>query len=87
MSERITAKMVNDTFTVLTTVAQKSGHDTSKWFLNEGSTSHHRAWRIFIKEHDGGLTDFFGQNGFIGFTTREAYTFLQGMITAFTIKK
>ncbi len=80
---------VRHAFTRMTRGAERVGIDTSRWILEEGSTTYGRAFRVFRvgDEHGVGTGHYNAlagcSNGFVGMTRREALIGLDSMATAF----
>lgn len=76
MSTRVTIKDVRNRFEALVKVCQSRGIDTSKWRLQEGSSTYGRAYRLY----DDGKGVLGLSQGFLGLTAAQAYHTLEVML-------
>lgn len=83
--ERITAPAVRGMFDRAVQAARALGLDMP-WELQEGSQINGRAWRMYqLMVPGGGHRDLLGSDGYLGWTTREAYGALHAMARAWEL--
>lgn len=84
--ERITAPQVRAMFDrAVTAWRNLTGNNNPPWTLQEGSQTNGRAWRMFQLVPGGGHRDLLGSDGYLGWTTREAYGALHALARAWEL--
>jgi len=78
--DRITVREVEGMYNRAVEAARKLGFaETHRWTLQQGSQTNGRAWRMYRVNQNGGLRDVLGSDGYLGWTTREAYDALHAL--------
>lgn len=82
MSARITKADVEAKFNRLHTLARLVGiaEEDEGWHLQTGSPSNGRAWRMFRVSDSGSLHSFYWTTDYLGWTAKEAFERLDGII-------
>jgi hypothetical protein len=83
--ERITAPQVRGMFDRAVQAARSLGLTAYRWELQEGSPTNGRAWRLYQVLPGGGHRDLLGSDGYLGWTTREAYGALHALARAWEL--
>lgn len=87
--DRISTQQLELSFERMTAGARRVGIDTSKWILEQGSTTYGRPYRMFrIGDESGNGSGHYNplanmSNGYLGWTRREVLCALDAMATAF----